>query len=74
MARVLKGRVYYVTYIFVSDDIAVVEMTSTPTTVEGETMAIDLLLITRFIDGLIVEVRAYLDSVLVQQVIDENER
>jgi ketosteroid isomerase-like protein len=75
LSRVLKGGVILkVTHIFVSGDIAVVEMTSTSTTLDGRLWPNTYCWITRFVDGLIVEVRAYLDSVLVQQAIDENER
>ena len=75
LSRVLKGGVILkVTHIFVSGDIAVVEMTSTSTTLDGKLWPNTYCWITRFVDGLIVEVRAYSDSVLVQQVIDENEQ
>jgi ketosteroid isomerase-like protein len=68
LSRVLKGGVILnVTHIFVSGDIAVVEMTSTSTTLDGKLWPNTYCWITRFVDGLIVEVRAYLDSVLVQQ-------
>ena len=62
-----------VDHIYVSDDTAIVEMTYTSIALNGRLSAQRYCWITRFVDGLIVEVRAYLDSVLVQQVIDENE-
>ena len=66
LSRVLKGGVILkVTHIFVSGDIAVVEMTSTSTTLDGKLWPNTYCWITRIVDGLIVEVRAYLDSVLV---------
>ena len=75
--KILKGEsvVMKLDHIYVSDDTAIVEMTSTSTTaLNGRPYAQRYCWVTRFVDGLIVEVRAYLDSVLVQQVIDENER
>ena len=61
--------------IYVSGDTAIVEMTSTSTALNGRPYPQKFCWVTRFIDGLILEVRAYLYSiVLVQQVIDENER
>ena len=75
--KILKGGsvVMKLDHIYVSDDTAIVEMTSTSTTaLNGRPYAQRYCWVTRFVDGLIVEVRAYLDSVLVQQVIDENER
>jgi ketosteroid isomerase-like protein len=61
-------------HIYVSGDTAIVEMTSTSTALSGRPYRQKFCWVTRLVDGLIVEVRAYLDSVLVQQVIDENER
>jgi ketosteroid isomerase-like protein len=61
-------------HIYVSGDTAIVEMTSTSVALNGRPYAQRFCWITRFVDGLIVEARAYLDSVLVQQLIDENER
>ena len=60
-------------HIYVSGDTAIVEMVSTSIALNGRPSAQRYCWITRFLDGLIVEVRAYLDSVLVEQVIDENE-
>ena len=61
-------------HIYVSGDTAIVEMTSTSTALNGEPYPQKFIWVTRFVDGSIVEVRAYLDSVLVQQLIDKNER
>ncbi|MFZ0510976.1 MAG: nuclear transport factor 2 family protein [Candidatus Nitrosopolaris sp.] len=72
--KVLKGGVLIkVDHIFVSGDIAVVEMSSTSTTLNGKTWPNTYCWVTRFVDGMITEVRAYVDSFLVQQLIDENE-
>jgi uncharacterized protein len=49
-------------------------MTSTSTALNGRPYPQMLCWVTRFVEGLIVEVRAYSDSVLIQQIIDENER
>ena len=74
LSRILKGGVILkVTHIFVSGDIAVVEMTSTSTTLNGKLWPNTYCWILRFVDGIIKEVRAYVDSYLVQQVIEENE-
>ena len=74
LGKILKegSVVMKVDHIYVSGDIAVVEMTSTA--LNGRPYSQKFCWVTRFVDGSIVEVRAYLDSVLVQQVIDENER
>ncbi len=75
LSRILKGGVILkVTHIFVSDDIAVVEMTSTSTTLNGKPWPNTYCWILRFVDGIVKEVRAYVDSYLVQQVIEENEK
>ncbi|MGC2596868.1 MAG: nuclear transport factor 2 family protein [Nitrososphaeraceae archaeon] len=74
LSRILKGGVILkVTHIFVSGDIAVVEMTSTSTTLNGKPWPNTYCWILRFVDGIVKEVRAYVDSYLVQQVIEENE-
>jgi uncharacterized protein len=74
LSRVLKGGVILkVNHILVSGDIAVVEMTSTSITLNGKLWPNTYCWILRFVDGIIKEVRAYVDSYLVQQVIDENE-
>jgi len=64
--RLLKGGsvVMKVDHIYVSGDTAIVEMTSTSFALNGWPYAQRYCWITRFVDGLIVEVRAYLDSVL----------
>ena len=53
-----------VDHIYVSDDTAIVDMTSTFFAPNERPYAQRYCWITRFVDGLIVEVRAYLDSVL----------
>jgi uncharacterized protein len=75
LGRLLKvgSVIMKVDHIYVSGDTAIVEMTSTSIALNGRPYAQRYCWITRFVDGVIVEVRAYLDSVLVQQVIDENE-
>jgi uncharacterized protein len=64
--RLLKGGsvVMKVDHIYVSDDTAIVDMTSTSFALNGRPYAQRYCWITRFVDSLIVEVRAYLDSVL----------
>ena len=76
LGKILKGGsvVMKLDHIYVSGDTAIVEMTSTSTALNGRPYPQKFCWVTRFIDGLILEVRAYLDSVLFQQVIDENER
>lgn len=75
-SRLLKEGpvVMKVDHIYVSCDTVVAGMTSTSTALNGRTYPQKFCWVTRFVDGLIVEIRAYLDLVLVQQVIDENER
>ena len=58
---------------YVSVDTAIVEMTSTSIALNGRPYAQRYCWIIRYVDGLIVDVRAYLDSFLVQKVIEENE-
>ena len=48
-------------------------MTSTSTTLNGKPWPNTYCWILRFVDGIVKEVRAYVDSYLVQQVIEENE-
>jgi uncharacterized protein len=76
LGRVLKegSVVLKVDHIYVSGDTAVVDMTSTSTALNVRPYPQKFCWVTQFVGGLVVEVRAYLDSVLVQQVIDENER
>ena len=75
LGKVLKeGVLIKVDHTFVSDDIAVVEMTSTSTTLNGKSWPNTYCWVTRFVGGMITEVRAYVDSFLVHELIDENER
>ena len=71
---VLKDRIILnVEHVFVSGNIAVVEMKSSSTALNGKLFLNTYCWVTRFDNGLIIEVRAYVDSALVQRVIDENE-
>ena len=73
--KVLKGGVIMkVDHALVSGDTAVVEMTQTSTALNGKAFPNTYCWVVRFVDGMITEVRAYVDSFLVKQVIDENER
>jgi ketosteroid isomerase-like protein len=73
--KVLKGGVIMkVDHTFVSGDTAVVEMAQTSTALNGKAFPNTYCWVVRFVDGMITEVRAYVDSFLVKQVIDENER
>ncbi len=73
--KVLKGGVILkVDHTFVSGDTAVVEMAQTSTALNGKAFPNTYCWVVRFVDGMITEVRAYVDSFLVKQVIDENER
>ena len=73
--KVLKGGVILkVDHSLVSGNTAVVEMTSTSTALNGKAFPNTYCWVVRFVDGMITEVRAYVDSFLVKQVIDENER
>jgi ketosteroid isomerase-like protein len=76
LAKIIKGGsvIMKIDHIYVSGDTAIVEMTSTSVALNDRPYAQKFCWITRFVDGLIVEARAYLDSVLVQQLVDENER
>ena len=72
--KILKeGVVLRVTNILVDGDSAAVEMESLSTALNGKPFDNRYCWIVRFSDGTIVEVRAYLDSALVQRLIDENE-
>ena len=72
--KILKeGVVLRVTNILVDGDSAAVEMESLSTALNGEPFDNRYCWIVHFSDGTIVEVRAYLDSALVQRLIDENE-
>jgi uncharacterized protein len=59
--------------VFVSGDTAVIEMTSNSTALNEKPFPNTYCWVMKFDSGMIAEVRAYVDSVLVQQVIDENE-
>ncbi|MGC2574649.1 MAG: hypothetical protein WA364_24310 [Candidatus Nitrosopolaris sp.] len=73
--KVLKGGVIMkVDRTFVSGNIAVVEMTSISTTLNGKPFPNTYCWVVRFVDHMITEVRAYVNSFLVKQVIDEKER
>ncbi len=69
-----EGVVLRVTNLLVDGDTAVVELHSLSTALNGKPFNNRYYWIARFSNGKIVEVRAYLDSALVQQLIDENER
>jgi ketosteroid isomerase-like protein len=69
-----KGVILKVDHALVSGDTAVVEMTQTSTALNGKAFPNTYCWVVRFVDGMITEVRAYVDSFLVKQVIDENER
>ena len=62
-----------VTHILVDSDSAAVEMESLSSALNGKPFDNRYCWIVRFSDGTIVEVRAYLDSALVQRLIEENE-
>ena len=73
--KLLKGGVIMkVDHTLVSGDTAVIEMTQTSTALNGIAFPNTYCWVVRFVDGVITEVRAYVDSFLVKQVIDENER
>jgi ketosteroid isomerase-like protein len=69
-----EGVVLRVTNLLVDGDTAAVEMESLSTALNGKPFDNRYCWVTRFSNGTIVEVRAYLDSALVKQLIDENER
>ena len=69
-----EGVILRVTNLLVDGDTAVVELQSLSTALNGKPFNNRYCWIVRFSNGTIVEVRAYLDSALVQQLIDENER
>ena len=72
--KILKeGVVLRVTNLLVDGDSAAVEMESLSTALNGKPFDNRYCWIVRFSEGTIVEVRAYLDSALVQRLIDENE-
>lgn len=72
--RVLKERIrLLVTHLLVSEDTAVVELKADSTALNGKPFNNTYCWVVRFVDNTVVEVRAYLDSALVQQLIEENE-
>jgi uncharacterized protein len=72
--RVLKeGVLLRVTGILVSGDTAAVELEALSTALNGKPFRNRYCWICRFASGQVVEVRAYLDSALVQKLLDENE-
>jgi uncharacterized protein len=72
--KILKeGVVLRVTDVLVDGDSAAVEMESLSTALDGKPFDNRYCWIVHFSNGIIVEVRAYLDSALVQRLIDENE-
>ncbi len=68
-----EGVVLRVTNVLVDGDSAAVEMESLSTALNGKPFDNRYCWMVRFSNGTIVEVRAYLDSALVQRLIDENE-
>jgi ketosteroid isomerase-like protein len=72
--KILKqGVVLRVSHILVDGDIAAVELESLSTALNGKPFDNRYCWVVHFSNGTIVEVRAYLDSALVQRLIDENE-
>jgi uncharacterized protein len=69
-----EGVVLRITNLLVDGDTAAVELESLSTALNGKPFHNRYWWVARFSDGIIVEVRAYLDSALVKQLIDENER
>jgi ketosteroid isomerase-like protein len=69
-----EGVVLRVGNLLVDGDTAAVELESLSTALNGKPFDNRYCWIARFSNGTIVEVRAYLDSALVKQLIDENER
>ena len=69
-----EGVVLRVINLQVDGDTAAVEMESLSTPLNGKPFHNTYCWVARFSNGTIVEVRAYVDSALVQQLIDENER
>jgi len=67
-----RGAQLHVTNALVSGDWAVVELESLATAKNGLRFDNKYCWVTRFAGGEIVEVRAYLDSALVQRLFDEN--
>jgi uncharacterized protein len=73
--RILKkGVILKVKNILLQDETAVVEMESISTALNGKPFNNTYCWVLYFRDDVIIEVRAYVDSALVQKVIDENEK
>ena len=73
--RILKeGVILKVKNILLQDETAVVEMESISTALNGNPFNNTYCWVVYFRDDSIIEVRAYVDSALVQKVIDENEK
>lgn len=73
--KILKdGVILKLNHIFLQGNIAVVEMESLSVALNGKPFNNTYCWIVRFEKDMIVEVRAYVDSALVQKVIDENEK
>lgn len=73
--RILReGVLLKVNNIIVQKEIAVVEMESLSTALNGMPFNNTYCWVVKFDDNLIIEVRAYVDSALVQKIIDENEK
>jgi len=68
-----EGVILKVNNIIVQDDTAVVEMESLSTALNSKPFNNTYCWVVNFKNSIIVEVRAYVDSALVQKVIDENE-
>ena len=73
--KLLKEQIIFkVNNIIVQEDYAVVEMISLSTALNGMPFNNTYCWIVKFEKEIIIEVRAYVDSALVQKVIDENEK
>ena len=73
--RILKkGVILKVKNVLLQDETAVVEMESLSIALNGKPFNNTYCWVVYFQDDVIVEVRAYVDSALVQRVIDENEK
>jgi ketosteroid isomerase-like protein len=73
LAKVLpQGTQLHVTNVLVSGDWAIVELASLATAKNGLRFDNKYCWVIRFAGGKIVEVRAYLDSAIVQRLFDEN--
>jgi ketosteroid isomerase-like protein len=68
-----EGPLLKVNNIIVQDNFAVVEMESLSTALNGKPFNNTYCWVVEFKDDIIVKVRAYVDSALVQKLIDENE-